>query len=74
MTPPTCRTVDALNVDLYDHEAASPCWTTRTSMPACRSVLQHGGLMTVNLFGRRASFARSSLRIAKVFGRTRSGG
>jgi hypothetical protein len=31
-------------------------------------VLEEGGLMTVNLFGRHASFARSAARIARVFG------
>jgi spermidine synthase len=31
-------------------------------------VLVHGGLMTVNLFGRDASFAASAARIAHVFG------
>ena len=66
--PAHLQTVDALNVDLYDHEAASPVLDDGDFYAACRSVLQHGGLMTVNLFGRRASFARSSLRIAKVFG------
>jgi spermidine synthase len=66
--PAHLQTVDALNVDLYDHEAASPVLDDEDFYAACRSVLQDGGLMTVNLFGRRASFARSSLRIAKVFG------
>lgn len=62
------QTVDVLNVDLYDHDAASPVLDDEAFYAACRGVLADGGLMTVNLFGRSASFARSALRIAKVFG------
>lgn len=62
------QTVDVLNVDLYDHEAASPVLDDEAFYAACRSVLAEGGLMTVNLFGRSASFARSALRIARAFG------
>ena len=57
-----------LNVDLYDHEAASPVLDDEDFYAACRAVLADGGLMTVNLFGRNASFARSASRIARVFG------
>lgn len=62
------QTVDVLNVDLYDHEAESPVLDDEAFYAACRGVLADGGLMTVNLFGRSASFARSALRIAKAFG------
>lgn len=62
------QTVDALNVDLYDHDAAGPVLDSDAFYAACRGVLADGGLMTVNLFGRSASFARSALRIAKAFG------
>jgi spermidine synthase len=62
------QTVDVLNVDLYDHDAASPVLDDEAFYAACRGVLADGGLMTVNLFGRSASFARSALRIARVFG------
>lgn len=64
------QTVDVLNVDLYDHEAASPVLDDEAFYAACHAVLAEGGLMTVNLFGRDASFARSALRIARVFGST----
>ena len=57
-----------LNVDLYDHEAASPVLDDEEFYTACRTLLAPGGLMTVNLFGRNASFARSASRIARVFG------
>lgn len=62
------QTVAVLNVDLYDHEAASPVLDDEAFYAACRAVLADGGLMTVNLFGRSASFARSATRIARVFG------
>jgi len=62
------QTVDVLNVDLYDHEAASPVLDDEAFYAACRCVLADGGLMTVNLFGRGASFARSAQRIARAFG------
>ncbi len=57
-----------LNVDLYDHEAAAPVLDDEAFYADCRRVLADGGLMTVNLFGRSASFTRSAARIAKVFG------
>ncbi len=62
------QTVDVLNVDLYDHEAAAPVLDDDAFYASCRGVLADGGLMTVNLFGRSASFARSALRIARAFG------
>ncbi|MCH7343970.1 fused MFS/spermidine synthase [Pelomonas sp. CA6] len=60
--------VDVLNVDLYDHEAAGPVLDDEEFYQHCRAVLADGGLMTVNLFGRSASFARSASRIARAFG------
>lgn len=66
--PARLQTVAVLNVDLYDHDAASPVLDDEAFYAACRGVLEDGGLMTVNLFGRAASFARSAARIARVFG------
>ena len=60
--------VDVLFVDLYDHEAAAPVLDDATFYAGCRSVLAPGGLMSVNLFGRHASFARSAGHIAEAFG------
>lgn len=60
--------VDALCVDLYDHEAAAPVLDDDDFYRACHRVLAEGGLMSVNLFGRDASFERSALRIARAFG------
>lgn len=59
---------DALCVDLYDHEAASPVLDDDDFYRACWQVLDHGGVMSVNLFGRDASFERSARRIQRAFG------
>ena len=62
---------DALCVDLYDHEAASPVLDDEDFYRACWRVLDDGGVMTVNLFGREASFDRSAERIPAAFGAER---
>jgi spermidine synthase len=62
------QTVQVLNVDLYDHEAAAPVLDSAAFYAACHGVLAHGGLMSVNLFGRAASFEASAARIAAAFG------
>jgi len=60
--------VSLLHVDLYDHEAAAPVLDSQAFYAACQAVLQTGGLMSVNLFGRDASFQASIARIAAAFG------
>jgi len=60
--------VRLLHVDLYDHEAAAPVLDDVSFYTACRRVLEDGGLMSVNLFGRHASFHDSIQRIAAAFG------
>ena len=60
--------VRLLHVDLYDHEAAAPVLDHIGFYAACRAVLEEGGLMSVNLFGRNASFHDSIARIAQAFG------
>jgi len=60
--------VRLLHVDLYDHEAAAPVLDDLDFYRACRAVLEDGGLMSVNLFGRHASFHDSIQRIAAAFG------
>jgi len=60
--------VQVLNVDLYDHDAASPVLDSVPFYRRCHRVLDDGGLMTVNLFGRDASFERSARRIGTAFG------
>ena len=60
--------VRLLHVDLYDHEAAAPVLDSVDFYGACHAVLESGGLMSVNLFGRHASFRDSIDRIAAAFG------
>ncbi|WP_284307022.1 spermidine synthase [Hydrogenophaga electricum] len=62
--------IDALQVDLYDHEAAAPVLDSPEFYADCRALLTEDGVMTVNLFGRDASFARSLQAIAQAFGET----
>ena len=60
--------VRLLHVDLYDQEAAAPVLDDEAFYVACRAVLEDGGVMSVNLFGRDASFHDSIARIAAAFG------
>jgi spermidine synthase len=62
------QTAQALCVDLYDHDAASPVLDSAEFYRHCHRLLADGGVMTVNLFGRSASFERSARRIAQAFG------
>ena len=61
--------VDALQVDLYDEEAAAPVLDSADFYADCRNVLTEDGCMTVNLFGRTSSFDKSVDKIASAFGR-----
>lgn len=61
--------VDALQVDLYDHEAAAPVLDSADFYRDCRALLTEEGVMTVNLFGRDASYERSLEKMAEAFGR-----
>jgi spermidine synthase len=60
--------VRLLHVDLYDEDAAAPVLDDEAFYGACRAVLEDGGVMGVNLFGRDASFDASLARIASAFG------
>ena len=62
-------TVDALQVDLYDEDAAAPVLDSADFYADCRRLLTEDGCMTVNLFGRSSSFERSLDTITSVFGR-----
>ena len=66
--PQWLGTVDALAVDLYDEDAAGPVLDSEDFYADCRRLLTDEGCMTVNLFGRTASFERSLSRISQVFG------
>jgi len=61
-------TVDTLQVDLYDHEAAAPVLDSASFYADCRALLTEDGAMTVNLFGRSSSYERSLEKIASAFG------
>ena len=60
--------IDALQIDLYDHEAAAPVLDSPDFYADCRTVLTDDGAMTVNLFGRDASYERSLQSICAAFG------
>ena len=59
---------DALQVDLYDHEAAAPVLDSLAFYADCRRLLTEDGCMTVNLFGRSSSYAESLAKIVGAFG------
>lgn len=61
-------TVDALQVDLYDDQAAAPVMDDAAFYGDCRALLTDEGCMTVNLFGRASSYERSLRKIAAAFG------
>ncbi len=65
--PAHAHSADVLCVDLYDHEAASPVLDSEDFYRHCHALLRPGGVMTVNLFGRDASFERSWERMASAF-------
>jgi spermidine synthase len=60
--------IDALQVDLYDHEAAAPVLDSEGFYADCRRLLTDDGVMTVNLFGRSSSYEKSLKKIAAAFG------
>jgi spermidine synthase len=61
-------TIDALQVDLYDHEAAAPVLDSQAFYADCRKLLTEDGCMTVNLFGRSSSYTQSLEKITAAFG------
>jgi spermidine synthase len=60
--------VDALQVDLYDEEAAAPVLDSADFYADCRRTLTPEGAMTVNLFGRTSSYQQSVDKMASAFG------
>ncbi len=60
--------VDALQVDLFDAQAARPVLDNSDFYGACRRALCDDGVMTVNLFGRRSSFDASLACLTDLFG------
>jgi spermidine synthase len=61
-------TVDALAVDLYDHDAAAPVLDSPDFYADCRALLSEDGSMAVNLFGRSSSYEKSLKSMASAFG------
>jgi spermidine synthase len=61
--------VDALQVDLYDQEAAQPVIDSEIFYQNCRGMLSEQGCMTVNLFGHALSYTASLQKIKTVFGK-----
>ncbi len=61
--------IDALQIDLYDHDAAAPVLDSEAFYADCRRVLTDDGCLTVNLFGRSSSYARSVEHMVAAFGR-----
>ena len=66
--PERMGSVDALQVDLYDHEAAGPVLDSAAFYQHCRHMLTEQGCVTVNLFGRMSSYEQSVQKISQVFG------
>jgi len=60
--------VDALQVDLYDQDAARPVLDTEEFYRDCRSMLSAQGCMAVNLFGHAHKDDESLRKITAVFG------
>ncbi|MEI7782753.1 MAG: spermidine synthase [Betaproteobacteria bacterium] len=66
--PQYAGTVDALQVDLYDEDAAAPVLDSPAFYADCRRLLTDDGVMSVNLFGRHASYEQSLAKMASAFG------
>ena len=62
-------TIDALQVDLYDQEAACPAIDTKDFYANCHKLLKEQGCMSVNLYGRNADLQDSIQKIAHTFGK-----
>jgi spermidine synthase len=67
-SPEWSGVVDALQVDLYDHEAAAPVLDSEAFYRDCRALLSPQASMTVNLFGRSSRFDESLQKICAAFG------
>jgi len=67
-SPEWTGVVDALQVDLYDHEAAAPVLDSEDFYRDCRALLSPNACMMVNLFGRSSSFEASLQKISAAFG------
>ena len=57
----------ALMVDIYDGEAQGPVLDSLAFYQGCRAALADIGVMSVNLFGAHASFARNIRNMSQAF-------
>lgn len=60
--------IDALQVDLYDQDAARPVLDSEDFYRDCRALLTATGCMAVNLFGEACNTDESIQKITAVFG------
>jgi len=60
-------TLDAVQVDLYDASARGPVHESEGFYAACRGALRSPGVLTVNLFGRYATFTRNMQALTRAF-------
>ncbi|MEY3954050.1 MAG: hypothetical protein RLZZ397_930 [Pseudomonadota bacterium] len=58
---------EALQVDLYDQDAAGPVLDSVEFYANCAKVLTSDGTLVVNLFGRHASYEASMRHLSEVF-------
>ncbi|RCS58281.1 spermidine synthase [Parvibium lacunae] len=65
--PKRARTVDVLQVDLYDATARGPVLESLAFYQACRRALRRPGMLTVNLFGDHPSFVRNLTNLRAAF-------
>ena len=59
--------LDVLQVDLYDATARGPVLESTKFYADCRACLKSPGVLTVNLFGDHASFARNMRNLCEAF-------
>jgi len=72
-SPEWTGVVDALQVDLYDHEAAAPVLDSEDFYRDCHALLTPGACMTVNLLAGLRASTRASRRSAPLLANRRSG-
>ncbi len=65
--PSNHGSLDALQIDLYDATARGPVLESEAFYAACRACLRSPGMVTVNLFGVHASFARNLRALRAAF-------
>lgn len=67
MDPANHGKVDILQVDLYDAEARGPVFDSEDFYQACADCLTPGGMMTTNIFGDHASYAKNLQAMQPAF-------